>query len=434
MSHLIRQRMSGDRRRGSLSNLVRTRVGSQIEPAAPVAMRSFFRYMSCVGPQAPVGFEDASWTFGSYPTGSGYMLYFDHAAAPTYTVPFAPTNHWVRKLAPMRFKIDHLVGAGGSSIGWRLIRQVFESSNPEAGHSALTLPASSHMTPARLTHAKFPTRGFRRWLYSTGSGWSTEASVTHYRIWIDGVDVSGVVSLGGSGIPLGTFVSPGTSYASGGLTDALPIPNDAHTAKTVEVDFWILLDTFGGPFVGSFEYPLIEIDPAPVFARAEFLSANANERRKSADKYRLTFSSGGPASSIVLEAQAGWTYSETATSKTINNGSWEITLDWSREYVLLSVGEYSQINSPANSGAIMRYLPADSGDYNGLQFRNTTIIKPGVWNARGTTTFSIRQRQVAPAYGHLHEFITEGGSPESVGTWPSSLFSAFPASIIVEKV
>lgn len=433
MSTRIRQRMTGDRRRGSLTTLVRTRIGGSSPPNATVALRSFFRYLSVVGPQAPVGFEDASWTFGSYPTGSGYMLYFDHAAAPTYTVPFAPTNHWVRKLAPMRFKIDHLVGAGGSSIGYRLIRQLFESGNPEAGHSALTLPASSHMTPARLTHAKFPTRGFRRWLYSTGSGWGTEASVTHYRILIDGVDVSGVVSLGGSGMPLDTFVSPGTSYASGDLTNALPIPHDAHTAKTVYVDFWILLDTFGGPFVSSFEYPLIEVEQ-PVFARAEFISANASEKRKARDKYRLTFSSGGPASSIIIEPQAGWTFTETSTSHQLSNASWQITLDWSHEYALLSVADYSQANSPTNAGAVMRYLPADSSDYNGVQFRNTTIVKPGIWNARGSTTFSIRQRQVFPAYGHLHEFITEGGSPESVGSWPSSLFTAFPSTVIVERV
>lgn len=432
MNSRIRQRISGDRRRGSLSNLVRTRIGGKTSPRASVALGSFFRYMSVIGPQDPVGFEDSSWTLGSYPTGAGYMLFFDWSAAPTYTVPFAPTNHWVRRLAPMRFKIHHMVGAGGSSIGWRLLRQVFESSNPEAGHSALTLPASSHMAPARLTHARFPTRGFRRWLYSTGSGWSTEASVTHYRILIDGIDVSGVVPFGGPGIPLNTFVSPGTSYVSGDLTLPLPIPPDAHTAKTVYVDFWIYLDTFGGPFVGSFEYPLIEIEE-PVFARAEFISANVNENRRASDRYRLTFSSGGPASSIVLEPQAGWTFTETATSHQLANGSWQIVLDWSHEYVTLLLSNFSQINNPLHAGA-MRYLPADSGDYNGVQLRNSTIVKPGTWNAQGSTTFNLRQRQVAPAFGHPHEFITEGGSPESVGSWPSSLFTAFPSAVTVERV
>ena len=363
------------------------------------------------------------------------MVFFDHDAPPTYTVAEAPHNHWVRKLAPMRFKIDHLVGAGGSSIGYRLIRQLFESADQEVGHSDLLLPSTSHMSPGRLTHARIPTRGFRRWLYSFSTGFASEVFVTHYRIWIDGTDVTGVIELGGDGIPLNTFVGPGTSYASGGVTDPLPIPQGAYTAKTVWVDFWIMIDTAGGPFIGSStEYPLCEVDPNPVFARAEFQSANANAKRRSTDRYRLTFSDGGPAESLILDTTSGWTFETTATSHTLFNGSWSITLDWTHEYATLLLSDYSQGGIPANAVASMRYFPVDSGNYAGVQFRNTNVVKPGVWNPSGSTTFGIRQRAVEPAYGHLHQFITEGGSPESVGFWPSILFDAFPETITVEKV
>jgi hypothetical protein len=421
----IRQRMSGDRRRGSLENLVRTRIGGASTRSQQLQQDSFFRYFSVVGPQDPVGFEDSSWTYGAIPPngGTGWRVFFDHDAPPTYVSFEAPNNHWVRKMAPMRFRIDSLLDEF-EGFGLAPIVQNFENDVTNIGHSEFTPPSTSHLRDLRVTSGSFPLRGLWHNAYSVNVNWSSAPSVTHYRILVDGTDTTGVVAFG-SPIALSTNTNVGVPRIFSALPTAF-LPFAAGPRQTVEVDFWIYIDTGGGPYNESGEeWPLCNTDTVSAFARAE-LRANVREVRGT---YRLSFpGGGGPEPAITLAEQPGWTYTSTATSHTLSNAEWTLSLDWSREYCHLILIRNSQYNVPTGSGSRMRYLPADSGHYDGVEYANGFIAKPGVWNPQGTTVFTLRQRQMQPL------FHTSLNATENSAAFSPALFSAFPSAVIVERV
>lgn len=425
MSSFIRPRMSGDRRRGSLANLVRTRAGGRSLAVTQSEQDSFFRYFAVVGPQDAVGFEDSLWTYGTIPPngGTGWRVFFDHDAPPTYVSFEAPHNHWVRKMAPMRFRIESLLDRFDGP-GLAPIVLNFESDVTNIGHSDSTPPTTSHLRDLQVTSGSFPLRGLWHNAYNVNVNWSSTPSVTHYRILVDGADATGVVE----------FVSPillttNTNVGVPRIFSALPtafLPFTGAPGQTVEVDFWISIDTAGGPYdVGGDEWPLCNTDAVSAFSRAE-LRANVRPVRGT---YRLSFpGGGGPASAITLTEQPGWTYTSTATSHTISNAEWTLSLDWSREYCHLILIRNSQYNVPNGSGSRMRYLPADSGHYDGVEFSNGFIAKPGVWNAQGTTVFTLRQRQMQPL------FHTSLNATENSAAFSPALFAAFPSAVIVERV
>lgn len=427
MSTLIRKRISGDRRRGSLSHLVRTRSGGNGRALAPMVQRSFFRNMSCVGPQAPVGFEDSTWTYGSSPPNGeiGWRVYFDHSAPWTYLTTFPPHYHWVRKMAPMRFRIDSLRDEF-DGIGTLELPKWFETDVANIGHRSQTPPEESHLRELQVTSASFPLRGLWHNAYNIAVDWTTEPSVTHYRILVDGIDQTGVVAFG-SPLPLSINTGVGVPRIFTGLpTDFLPF-TAAHD-QTIEIDFWVLVDTAGGPYAengADQEWPVCRTDMVAAFTRAE-MRANVRDVRGT---YQLTFSDGGPQPSIILNEQPGWTYTSDASSRTLSNAEWSISLDWSREYAQVRVVQYSQYNVPTGGGGGMIYLPANSGHYEGLEFRSGLIVQPGVWNSQGSTVFSIRQRQMQPTF-YSSQNATEHGE-----TWlPSSYFTGFPSAVTVERV
>lgn len=386
---------------------------------------SFFRYFSVVGPQDPVGFEDSSWSYEDIPPngGTGWTVFFDHDATPTYVSPETPNNHWVRKMAPMRFRIDSLLDEF-AGFGFSNIRTNFESDVNNIGHSDLTPPASSHLRELQVTAGSFPLRGIWHNAYNVNVGWSSAPFVTHYRILVDGVDATGVIAFG-SPIALSTntftnvparFSAPPTAF----------LPFIASPGQTVEVDFWVYIDTGGGPYNPSGQdWPLCNIDAVSAFARAEI---RANVRRPSGT-FRLTFPDDlGPQPSIILQPQLGWDFTSSVTSQTLQNAEWSLTLDWSREYAHVNVVRNSQYDVPTGAGSRMRYLPADSGHYDGVEFMNGFIARPGVWNPNGVTPFTLRQRQIQGGFlGTLN--ATEFGDVSS-----PALFSAFPSAVIVERV
>jgi len=424
MSTRIRQRFSGDRRRGSLKNLVRTRVGGVAQSVTALSLQSIGRHLLLVGPQDPVGFEDSFWTYGaSNPNGEiGWRVMFDHAAAPTYVTPAAPNNHWVRKMQPMRFRIDSLLDSF-SGFGYSNIRALFENDVSNIGHSAFTPSEQSHLQDLQVTSASFPLRGIWHNAYSTSSGWSTDPYVTHYRILVDGIDATGVVNFS-SPLPLSINTNTGVPRIFTGLPTGY-LPFIASPGQTVEIDFWVYIDTAGGPFEGAgLEWPVCRTDDVCAFTGAE-LRANV---RKLRGTYQLTFPSGGPQPTITLTEQPGWTYSSSATSHTIENAEWSLTLDWSSEYARLDIVQNSKYDVPTGASSRMRYLPSDSAHYDGVEFENGYIAKPGVWNSQGLTVFALRQRQVQPGvYSSLN--ATE------YGAWLSnSFFSDFPSAVIVERL
>jgi hypothetical protein len=378
---------------------------------------SVYRYFSCIGPQTPVGFEDTAWVLSP-----GWKVFFDYSASPTYIDYYNnPASHWVRKMHPMRFRIDSLLSSF-AGFGFSNIRTLFESLTFNIGHSTLTPPSSSHLRDLQVTGASFPLRGMWHNAYSTNLYWSTSVYVTHYRILVDGVDQTGVTAFS-SPIPLSINTGVGVpNIYSAEPTDVLPFV--AGPGQTVEIDFWVYIDTGGGPYEtqgpGSSTRALCNIDYQSAFARAD-LKVNT---RNISGSYELTFSSLGPEPSIVLESQSGWTYSSTAFSKTLSNAAWTLTLDWSGEYAKLLVTKVSENNVPSGASSVMRYYPADSSDYDGVEFTNGYIAKPGVWDWESTTVFSLRQRKL-----NTSAHATEGS--DSVA---SSFFTAFPTSITVGKL
>lgn len=419
MSTHIRQRMSGDRRRGSLDTLVRTRIGGSSRALESSLQDSVFRHISVVGPQTPVGFEDSSWTYSTSLYGNtAWMVFFDHGATPTYTNGISPYYHWVRKMAPMRFRIDSLLDLFSGS-GHTTIRTVFENQF-DVGHSTLTPSATTHLRNFQTTAGSFPLRGITNKAYNVND-WASVLQVTHYRILVDGSDATGVVQLT---VPLSLMVDTNTGVPRdfSGLPTAF-LPFVAESGQTIEIDFWVHIDTAGGPFDIAMNWPLCEINAVAGFARAELRGTALPVR----GTFRLSFPGGGPQDSIDLVPQSGWTYSSTATSHTLTNAEWTLTLDWSREYARVLVNRASENNMPSGAGSGMNYLPAGSGDYDGVEFSSGYIATPGKWNPDVATVFTLRQRQMLS--GHSAAYATEFGA-----SWPTALFSEYPSAVIVEKV
>lgn len=332
----------------------------------------------------------------------------------------------------VRFAID-----GYQDIFSQTLQTHFGTLNtPFTGRSSLLPPNESHLL-GNFTSVLIPHMGFNHYWYTGGASSTTEVETTHYRVWIGGVDKTGIVALGSPfahNYAAGTIGLPGQTFPHrrvGGYLSA-SVPSGSYKSQTVWFDIWVTVKTYNAAWYlggsasspGSYE-PVCQVDTNALLNRAVFKRANVNAKRYVGDAYRFTFPDNGPGGQSTLSATtgSGWTATPTNAGLSFNHATHGIvSLNWSTESPVLTCTLYSKINSPLGSGASMRYLPAPSTPYRHRN-QNGSVISYGCWNPQGSTTF----QQVSREAGNT--FLVKGSSNA-----PSSLFTGFPSTITVEKI
>lgn len=421
----IRRRMSGEHRRGDLRNLVRSRslFRRLAEPdlVAPV-LHSIERYIRFVSQLAPeTGLENKSWVQSNGVGTPGFVLhtYWDPLGTPT-TIDANGNRIFDYKMNGIRFAID---GHNQPGLWTSVLNQHFTSPNfPVTGKSAV-LPASGSHVLLNLSQIDISNGGF-----NVLNGWSS-AFTTHYRVWIDGVDKTGIVTLG-SVFPHTIQLTSVPSRVIGGLLP-VSITNGSYPGKSVWFDIWVTVRVvnrtrfhIGDPTLASSYYPACQIDPYAQHHRSRFNSANVNAKRFVGDQYRITFADNGPGglSTLNVANGGGWALTESnAGFSLVKAGTGAISLNWTTESPVLTCLIDAKLNQPYAGNNAMRYLPA--GSMYSHRNNNNTVIDYGEWNPQGSTVFN----QVARALGST--YYTKGSS-----TTPASFFTEFPSTITVEKI
>ena len=435
----IRRRMTGENRRGDLRGVVRSRSRLRRQ-SGPVLVPSVFsdieRYVKLVGPLAnETGLENKTWntsTVGAQTAGAFSLHAMWNPGGPYTINPATGIKLFAQRMNGIRFAID------GYNTSWfQPFDTHFGTANtPVTGRSSLLPPTSSHLG-LNLQSVKIPHMGFNHFYYNyAGPSW-TDVETTHYRVWIGGVDVTGIVALA-SPLPhnyeAGLIGIPGERLfhrrIGGWLTAA--IPSGSYDNQSVWFDIWVTVKTYnsgawigGDPaYFGSYE-PVCQIDSKGLLNRAIFSRANVNAKRYVGDSYRFNFADNGPDGLASLDATTGggWAAASTSGGLSFNkNTTGIVSLNWTTESPVLTCTIYSKNNSPAGAAASMRYLPESPNTYTHLN-QNGSAVSYGVWDPQGSTVFKQVSRQVA------NLFVTKGSANA-----PASLFTGFPSTITVEKI
>jgi hypothetical protein len=410
------------------------------EPEVGISLQ---RLTMAVGPQSGhFGDEDLSWTnygesFDDLGWG-GLQRFFTASLYPRWYLiaPFsdAPDSEtddgrnftltWNRRLYPFRWKIHDYEADGPffayNGQGYDPIRQntlvrsppslFARMINPEPGDygpSSTTLGPDSHLWPMTLTGLELPAPF---WFLDKNGTWPgtfyigvysyCDLTVRAYRVWIDGTDVTGVVSAAaGDGAKILNWQWPtqGQCTLSHILAD---IPDAQHQSKTIEFDIW-LNATFRYEAeltqAGAITYPTIDkpmaIAPETAYGRLTRLkSANIYQNISGSETWRLTFADvqvDGYSYVDSVEQPADWDWlRQTGGDEWLTDFA-EIRFRWGREIPLIEVEIYDEAVF-AFLGRMV-YAPADSGDYATLDLSTVTPgmrdYTPGVWNPASSTTF-----------------------------------------------
>ncbi len=386
-----------------------------------------YRYIRLVGQVAgETGDEDTNWT--STPQGLTCQINFQDA--PTYSVPETGVGHWVRNMYPLRFKLDSFgdgfwgpMTTGPANSGFNPVTR-FQLINNNIGLSSTTLGPDSHMWPMNLRMINFPYPFNYIWRDLSAPSFQCSVAATHYRILIDEVDVTGVLEYPS---PVEFVNNPSTWRGRGGQSANVTLPEFAHESKSLWIDYWVTVDAFRGDvgiYMGLRDCCWAEF--SAIFRPAELGYSDPNVNRGTTDKYEFEFDAYGidGVSSIVGETQTGWTFSESMYGLSLAKaGIGSLNMNWQKEVPEILYGLNAQTGIPAGAGGLMRYLPVDSGDYDGVVFGNGHRVRPGVWDSQGTTVFAAVGRSV------FNYYITKDAA-----NYPVDYFANFPSTITVTKV
>jgi hypothetical protein len=448
------------------------------------------RMTKAVGPQSGYfGDEDLNWTnYGQSFNDLGWDAVERHftATGPRWYLlaPFSETPDsdtddgriftltWNRKLYPFRWKI-HDYEADGPHFPYQgqydPVRQnplyfwpgslFARMINPEPGDygpSSTTLGPNSHLWPMTLTGLELPAPFWfldQNGIWPGVSGFATgvwtycDLTVRAYRVWIDGADVTGVVSAAaGDGAKIINWQYPtqGQCTLSHILAD---IPDAQHQSKTIEFDVW-LNATFryqaelnsGGTHTNPTIDKPMAIAPETAYGRLTRLkSANIYENISGSETWRLTFADvtvDGYSSVTSVEQPADWDWLRSTGGDHWLTDLAEIRFQWGREIPLVEVEIYD-LQIFAYLG-VMVYAPADSGDYGTLDLEATypglRDYTPGVWNPASSTTF-VPIGIVESNY--YHSYLWPNDQQRYPWDHPNAgdlIWSSFPSSITVEPV
>lgn len=418
---------------------------SRTDNGRPEVGISLQRLTKAVGPQSNYfGDEDLTWTYqpaytypinhymdrdlpgwsrnghwkADGPFSEPYDSIDDPLTVPRSTVPW--TAKWNRKLQPFRWEISP--GVDGSAPNWRGWQWSWQRSEhwwgpgsrynwliypgTDYGPSGTTLGPNSHLWPMTLDsldlslygHWCFERYAFRSYVYTYGCQMDCRA----YRVWIDGVDVTGVVS---GPFTIGqpeTGRDRRTPFIAGTHIEAA-VTAAQHQSKSIQWDVWLNATfTLQGTTRDFSDNPITTATDQPMIFSHEF-GAGGFTRLKSANVYQqinqgkvwdVTFNGvtvGGLSKVQNIDNEPTWYWrSKTGTDDwTFDVSADEVYFRWWGEIPIFIV-YIDSAAFPADDwwwGGEFIYAPADSGDYTGHQTHSGFRYTPGVWNVDAATTF-----------------------------------------------
>ena len=263
--------------------------------------------------------------------------------------------------------------------------------------------------------------------YQNVKGWpqllfrGSAGFVTHGRLWLDGVDETGIVPVAGR------------LYENNLPTTYGIIPWDADitdNAKTVTVDLWMRYSitvanaTTPGPID---QIGWLDLRPG---SPAAIIGSHANYGPTG--PLQFAFDANGPSGATVLNTvgQSGWDvydvnylrFTDNASSPT-NGQMW---FHWNQEIPFIVVYKRSTATSPGSGYAW--YLPEDTGDYQPLRLPNGASVAAGKWEPSTATVFNRVAGNVAVQGVGAWTDIHGAGSPTA---W-DGLYDNFPSTVTVE--
>lgn len=421
----IRRRMSGENRRGDLRNLVRSRgafrkrTGPQTVAASNVSVERYIKFVEQLEPET--GLENLEWIpHDGWGTKTGVLHAFWNPLATPTSIDSNGNKIYDYRMRGVRFAID------GHNDLWNwtaALQSHFTSPNlPVTGRTSILPSSDSHLS-LNLTQIQISNSGISSFRFVT-------VATTHYRIWIDGVDVTGIVALG-TPFTHSVTISPDPYARNVGGLLPVSIAAGSYQSKSVWFDLWVSArvvnrpsDAFGDPSSWTGYFPVAQVSNYAEHHRSRFNYANVNAKRYVGDLYKITFSDNGPGglSELNVASGGGWALVDSVAGfKMTKVGTGSVELNWSTESPVLTCSIDAKINSPAGASGNMRYLPAGSEYQHRNQ--NNSVIQYGTWNPQGTTVF----QQVARAFGST--YYTKGSASA-----PASFFTGFPTTITVEKI
>lgn len=315
--------------------------------------------------------------------------------------------------------------------------------------------SGNHLSPLLATSVSIrpPISGFGwtgAWTALAGGTGSTQTiDITHARVWINGVDASGIVTMPGGSeavIPL---------LSSQDMTDA-----------TVSVDLWYRVTVFIPGSLGAFSDPpeefvdgtnaLVDFSGAmvtcdrnwlyrtefntydgspwyqslanPFFGRAGYGSSDVG-RWVNLSRYTLSFDREGPGgvSELPLRDQAGWTRTFSGSTTTMTHdasGDW-VSVQIGREVPRIQV--FKTGTDPSGATRRCNYSPRGTSRYQSFLtnagYGDYATASRGDWQRTGTTVFANDGRVVGVgAFVSPQTFYPpESGIPSGVdlyGSWP----------------
>ena len=422
---------------------------SRTDNGRPEVGISLQRFTKAVGPQSNYfGDEDLSWSAYqpalSFPYGGirGILQNYlpswtkeghwradapfsepwdsidDPLTVPNSRIPW--TAKWNRKLQPFRWELS-AGSAGGVSIGrgwqwsWRYSEHWWSQyarfnwliyPGSDYGPSETTLGPNSHLWPMTLDsldlslygHWCFRQHGFQE--YQTMYGCQMDCRA--YRVWIDGVDVTGVVS--------GPFTigqpeigeNREKSFTAGTHVEAA-VTAAQHQSKPIQFDVWLnatftvtstARDQQDNPTKVNEDKPMIFSHEFGAGGFTKLKSANVYQQINQGKVWDVTFNGvtvGGLSKVQNIDNEPTWYWrSKTGTDDWgFDVSADEVYFRWWGEIPIFIV-YIDSAAFPADDwwwGGEFIYAPADSGDYTGHQTFSGFRYTPGVWNVDAATTF-----------------------------------------------
>ena len=408
------------------------------------------RLVDVVGPQADtLGYSTHNWspglvfgrTFG--PLYTSYRLVTDFTEDYEYDKdPGAGVQPvWVYRMQPMRYRIRVPVEYAGTPQ-WKIPREI----ENRIAWSSTTPPSDSHF--GGLSFAGGQLAAPLAIVPNVGGAQLNYAShAKYYRVYVDGVDVSGVQELTQSQHSFtdrrttGNLIRPANLGAEDSFSLAWPfsIPVVNAAASTITWDVWYELHLAKTSWISaapaaytySSSYNVWDEIIDTTLARFHYVHANRN--RDETDTYTLAFADNGPggAESLTFQTTTGWTYTKTSrTSLMMEHGTSGdiVEFAWNHEHPQIRIFKPAERNQPnAQYDGWMRYFPTGSGDYDALTYPlwgEGQTYEYGIWNTQSSTTFIPQGRR--RYYYDPYEWRLKHSAF-------SSLLTNFPSSITVTK-
>lgn len=413
-----------------------------------------YRPARIVGPQAaagsPVADYTASWGFGPWyhPPNlyakSGYFADVDFSTLPDGYDSARQAYYWIKKMVPMRYALHAYNGqfspflyGGGRPSG-------YGTAAPLQIASTSVIGVTGHLSPflARGVSIVYnwdtlgvseavnlpgnrPVETATQPLPVTGRTMNAWAYQNYKRIWVDGVDVTGIVGTSSNGGAGATFLSDPQEFIG----------------KTLEIDVWwrlaVYLSAKGKvnevvPSNGTLQ-AVRQILLLPSEECTGVIEATQYGGPDLQQQWNLAFDINGPfsATSLVMgpAPTSGWAWQVygNATRMTRTSGGILAILDfdWRESDRPMITYTRQDATNPFGSYGIWRYRPADTATFSGLVTPSSYNVKKGIWNPDASTVFELFHGKTPYGNGYRYAGDLE---PDDLD------FSAVPQTITVSKV